>query len=76
MKIEILGRYSACFDAVAIAEVFKTKRGSIHIKIDPTPSKETEEIYNAVNLETGMPYHFSDNEVVTKINATLIIKEH
>ena len=75
MKIEVQGPSRVAFSTLSNAEVFKTKRGNYFMKITPTQSKETDEIYTAVDLNLGVSYAIDDDEIVTKVNATLTVTE-
>lgn len=58
------------FDEINFGEVFEGNN-DLYIKTYDMTRDELE--YNAVNLENGEPVFFYDSDVVTKVDAKLII---
>lgn len=62
------------FDCVKIGEVFFDLAETEEFMMKTADiNNYSDDHYNAVNLETGEYYYFSDNELVEKIKAVLTI---
>lgn len=72
MEIVYKNKRDIPFKMVAIGDVFSYS-GALYMRTQEITSMDTEELYNAVNLEFGEFAFFNNNDEVTKKESQIIV---
>ena len=62
------------FDEISSGEVFENEERTLYMRVDEETFGNGEDIINAVSLEGAYVMRFLDDEIVSRVNAKLVVE--